>query len=862
VIEVRGSATVAAPLSVAQEAVWYTTLFAPNQISYNETVSIRKDGPFDVDALRQAFNELVRRHEAWRTTFDVLNGEAVQVVHRPPHFELPVLDLSHLDLEDAEAHTTRVISEVSRVPYDLRRGPLLRPRLVRFAREHHRLYLAIHHAAFDGVSLYRVAFPELVALYDAFSAGRPSPLDEPTVRYTDYAAWEQEWITSARAARRLAFWREHLAGCPVVPLPLDHPRPQAQRFRGRVAPLRIPRETVAELRAVAQATGATLFQVLAAAWALLLGRYSGQDDVAVATAADLRQRPEFEAVVGYSITPLVLRIDLAGAPSFAELVVRVRNELLDGLDNLVPFERIVRELGEKTRSSANPIYQSLIVFEPPMTTPDPEWSIHLMETEIGDAVGGARLDLELQLDERPEGHLAGRLIYDGDLFDPSSARRIVDHFVEVIGSAASDASVGIAQVPAISPADRRALEDWNATTTEGRVALVHQLVEAQALHRPDAPALSAAGDVLTYGELNERADQAARRLRTAGVSSGDVVAFCSEPTPDLVTAILGALKAGAAYLLLDPTLPVEDLESMVGESGASVVYADPPLAARLSALSRIDPEEREAGNAGESPSTHEGADAICCLSYAPGPDGWHGISMRHRSVSNLATAMAADLGISAEDTVLALRPTVFESSAFELWVPLGAGAKLVLAPPGAESDGAVLSALATQERVSFLHATAQRWQGLIDTGLKAARGLVALCGGAVSDELAGHILERCRVLFCAYGSPETTLYATLGRVEPSIPATVGRPIANVCAHVVDGHGELLPVGAVGALVIGGAGVSEYLDRDDLSARAFVPDPCGPGVAFVTGDRARWRASGRLELLSLEQSLASAAALAR
>jgi len=853
---------VGAPLSVAQEAVWYTTLLAPNQISYNETVSIRKDGPFDVNACRRAFNELVRRHEAWRTTFDVMNGEAVQVVHPPPHFELPVLDLSHLGFEDAEAHATRVISDISRVPYDLRRGPLLRPRLVRFTSEHHRLYLAIHHAAFDGVSLYRVAFPELVALYDAFCAGQSSPLDDPTVRYTDYALWEQEWITSERAARRLAFWREHLAGCAVVPLPLDHPRPPVQRFRGRVAPLQIPRETVAKLREVAQHTGATLFQVLAAGWALLLGRYSGQDDVAIATAADLRQRPEFEAVVGYSITPLVMRIDLGGAPSFAELVVRVRNELLDGLDNLVPFERIVRELGEQTRSSANPIYQSLIVFEPPMATPDPEWSVHLMEIEIGDLVGGARLDLELQLDERPEGHIAGRLIYDGDLFDPSSARRIVEHLGQVLGSAARDGSIEIAQVPGIGPADRKALEDWNTTSTEGAGELVHELVEAQALRQPDAPAVSAGGDVLTYGELNERADQAALRLRTAGVRPGDVVAFCAEPTTDLVTAILGAVKTGAAYLLLDPNGPVEDLESMVGEAGATVVYAVPALAARLSAQSRIDSEAPEADTADEDLSSVERADAVCCLHYARGSDGWHATSMRHRSVSNLATAMAADLGIGTQDVVLALRPTIFEASAFELWVPLSAGAKLVLAPGGTEDDGAALSALVTQERVSFLDATAARWEGLIDTGMKAARGLVALCGGAVSDELAEHILDRCRVLFCAYGSPETTLYATLGRVEPSMPTNVGRPIANVCAHVVDDRGELVPVGVVGALVIGGAGVSDYPDRADLSARVFVPDPCGPGVAFVTDGRARWRASGRLELLSREESLASAAAPGR
>ena len=484
------------PLSVAQEALWYLSLLVPNQFSYNEAISIRKDGPFDPVAFRRAFNEIVRRHEAWRTTFDIVNGVPVQVLQAAPSFDMPVLDLSHLSEGQAERQAVRLAAQVSRVPYDLRRGPLLRPRLIRFSAEHHRLYLAMHHLVFDGVSVYRVVLPELVALYDAFSAGQPSPLAEPETQYADYARWEQNWMNEPRTVRRLEHWRRRLSDLPVLTLPLDHPRPPAPRFRGGVVPLFVPGETVAKLRAVGQDAGGTLFQVVATIWALLLGRYSGQDDVVFATATDLRQRPELESVVGYSLTPLVLRVDLSGDPTFRELVVRVRNELLDGLDNLVPFERLVRELPPTGSKSANPVYQTMFILEPPTLAPDPAWSIHQMESEIGDAVGSAKLDLELELDERPEGHIAGRLIYDRDLFERTSASRMVKHWLRLIEAVADDPGMTASRIPILTPAqEHRQLVEWNATTTLRRSGVVHHLVQERFIEQPGALAVSAGAPV-------------------------------------------------------------------------------------------------------------------------------------------------------------------------------------------------------------------------------------------------------------------------------------------------------------------------------------------------------------------------------
>jgi amino acid adenylation domain-containing protein len=846
--------TGAPPLSVAQEALWYVSLLAPNRISYNEAISFRKDGPFDVRAFRRAFNEIVRRHEAWHTTFDTVGGEPVQVVQPAPSFDLPVVDLSHLTRHEAERQAVRLAAETSRVPYDLRRGPLLRPRMVRFPGDQHRLYLAMHHLVFDGVSVYRVVLPELIALYDAFCGGLPSPLPEPRTRYADYARWEQQWITGPRVARRMQHWRQRLSQLPVLSLPLDNPRPQASRFRGGVLPLSVPREAVDRLREVGQSAGATLFQVLASTWSLLLSRYSGQHDVVFATAADLRRRPEFESVVGYCLTPLVLRVDLSGDPPFTGMIVRVRNELLDGLDHVVPFERLVRELRPDGTSNANPVYQTMIVLEPATAAPDASWSLHQMESEISDAVGSARLDLELELDERPEGHLTGRLIYDRDLFDGATAARMAEHWSGVVRAVAADPTLTLSRIPVLTPAEeRRQLVEWNATATERSSGAIHDLVEARAARQPDAPAMSAAGQSVSYAEADSRAGAIARRLLAAGVRPGDVVAVCSTPAVDLVVGALGVLKAGAAYLLLDPDLPPERLDLMVTDAGAAALLAQPALADRITAPPArvlVLGEADDGAQAAAAVPDDVAPDAICCLQYTPAPTGAPiGVPISHASAVNLTTAMAAELGIGPADTVLVLAPTVFRVPVMELWLALVAGARIVLAPADIAVDGARLSRLITAERVSVLHAPPSTWQMLIDTGLRSARSLRALSGGEqLSRELADQILARCRVLWNAYGAVETTAYCTLARVEPSVPVTIGRPLANTRVYVLDGYEQPVPVGVVGELLVAGDGVaSGYLNRPDLTAAAFVDDPFAPGRAYRTGDLARWLPDGDVQL---------------
>jgi amino acid adenylation domain-containing protein len=611
---------------------------------------------------------------------------------------------------------------------------------------------------------------------------------------------------------------------------------------------------VDRLREVGQSVGATFFQVLATTWSLLLSRYSGQHDVVFATPADLRQRPEFESVVGYCLTPVVLRTDLSGDPPFTDLVMRVRNAVFDGLDHLVPFERLVRELRPDGVSNANPVYQTMLVLEPATAAPDPSWSIHLMESEIGDAVGNARVDLELQLDERPEGHIAGRLIYDRDLFEAATAARMAEHWSRVVGAVATDPTLTASRIPILTPAEeQRQLVEWNATATERSCGAVHDLVQARCARQPDAPAVAAGGQAISYAEADSRAGGIARRLLAAGVGPGDVVALYSDPSVDLVVGVLGVLKAGAAYLLLDPDLPLEHLNFMLADSGATALLAQPALAARLAAPPvrvLVFGEADDGEHAVPAVPDNVAPDAVCCLEYTPAATGKpNGVPIAHGSVVNLATAMAADLGIGPADTVLTLPSTFFRVPVMELWLPLIAGATIVVAPVDMASDGARLSRLIAAERVTFLHAPPSTWQTLIDTGLKSTRSLRALSGGEqLSQALADQILERCRVLWNAYGAVETTTYATLGRVEQSVPVTIGRPIANTRVYVLDGYNQPVPVGVTGELLVAGDGVtSGYLNRTDLTAEAFVDDPFGPGSAYRTGDLARWLPDGELEL---------------
>ena len=849
----------AAPLSSAQEPLWYFSRLAPDNPVYNEAVTIRKDGPFDVDACRQAFNEIVRRHEILRSTFEVVDGDPVQVVHQAPTFELPLLDLSGMSRSDAEREAGTIIGEDARRPYDLEHGPMIRPRIVRLADDHHRLSLAMHHLVFDGFSLRHVIFPELVAMYGAALAGKRSPLLDMPIQYADYARGEREGGAHTGEPNRMEYWKHRLGDAPTLELPLDHPRPSHQRFRGAMYPICIDAGVADRLRSLCEQTGTTLLQLMATAFSVLLHRYSGQDDVVFATVANQRQRSELHSMVGYCSTPLVLRTDLSADPTFVELLTKVGSDLDDALSNLVPFERLLRELDVERDPGANPVYQAMIVVESATVASDPLWSVHGMDVAVANVLGRAKVDLDLELDEHPGGHFSGRLLYNADLFEPATARHMAEHWQTLLGGIAEQPQLRVSDLPLLSDDEQQLqLVDWNATAADfPRDSCLHELVAAQVTADPDAIAVDCAGNRLTYVELDRRANQIAHALQAAGAGTGGLVGICLDRTPDMVAGMLGILKSGAAYLPLDPRYPMDRLAFILEDSGTALILTQRSLLTKLPArdADRICLEDIADGLARQPdtpPTTTISADQLAYVLYTSGSTGRpKGVAIRHRSVVNLLTSMAREPGIERTDAVLAITTTSFDMSVPELWLALVRGARMVIAPTEVVIDGRRLGDLIAESGVTFMQATPATWQMLIDGGWNGSSALIALSGGeALNAPLADRLLDRCAVLWNAYGPTETTVWSTLACVRRGDPITVGRPIANTQIYILDQRGRPVPIGVAGEMFIGGEGVaSGYLNRPELSAERFVSDPfVAGGRVYRTGDRARYRADGSIEFL--------------
>ncbi|MEO6859749.1 MAG: amino acid adenylation domain-containing protein [Solirubrobacteraceae bacterium] len=849
----------AAPLSSAQEPLWYFSRLAPDNPVYNEAVTIRKDGHFDVDACRQAFNELVRRHEILRSTFEGVDGDAVQVVHQAESIELPLLDLSRMSRPDAEREAATILGEDARRPYDLERGPMIRPRIVRFADDDHRLCLAMHHLVFDGFSLRHVVFPELVALYGATLAGERSPLPDTPIQYADYAIGERADGDHTGGPNRMEYWKHRLGDAPTLELPLDHPRPSHQRFSGAMYPIRIEADVADRLRTLCHQTGTNVLQLLASAFAVLLHRYSGQDDIVFATVANQRQRPELQSMVGYCSTPLVLRTDLSADPTFVELLTKVSTDLDAALSNSVPFERLLRELHVKRDPGTNPVYQAMIVVEPSSVASDPLWSLQGMDVAVGNVLGRTKLDLDLELDEHPGGDFSGRLLYNTDLFEPATARRMADHWQTLLDGIAEQPHLHISELPLLSDHEQQLqLVDWNATTAEfPRDSCIHELVAAQVMAHPEAIAIDCAASRLTYLELDRRATQIAHALQAAGAGTGGLVGICLDRTSDMVAGMLGILKSGAAYLPLDPRYPMDRLAFILEDSGTGLILTQRSLVTNLPARDAdcicLEDVADALGSQPDMPATTTiSADDIAYVLYTSGSTGRpKGVAIRHRSVVNLLTSMAREPGIERTDAVLAITTTSFDMSVPELWLALVSGARMVIAPTEVVVDGRRLGHLIAESGVTFMQATPATWQMLIDSGWSGSPALIALSGGeALNATLADRLLDRCAVLWNAYGPTETTVWSTLAGIKRGDPITVGRPIANTRVYLLDQRARPVPIGVAGEMFIGGDGVAfGYLNRPELSAERFVSDPfVAGGRMYRTGDRARYRADGNIEFL--------------
>ncbi len=859
------------PCSFAQQRLWVVDQLAPGGSAYNLPDAVRWRGALDPGRLGAALAEVVRRHEVLRTTFAVRGGEAVQVIGLPAPPALPLVDLSALPAGRAAAEAGARMREDGLRPFHLGRGPLLRATLYRLAAAEHRLLLCLHHIVSDGNSS-RVLLRELVELYGAVSRGEPSPLPPLPVQYADFAAWQRAVLSGDLLAAQLAYWRGQLAGAPpAIALPTDRPRPAMETMAGARHHFTLPAGLGRDLAALGRRRGATLFMTLLAGFDALLARWSGQEDVVVGWPIAGRGRPELEGLIGYFANTLAQRARPALTGSFSRLLGEVREMALDAYTHGdLPFERLVEELRPERHLAHNPIFQVFFVLHDPQAASAlPAVAPGLEVERLPLAHGTSLLDLSLAVSGRGAA-LDAFFEYKTALFDPPSLARMAGHLSTFLAAAASAPEEPLGALPILSAGERSQLVvGWNDSAAElPAEAAAHRLFARRAAADPGAVAIEQDGEVVTYGELGARAERLARRLCRRGVGPGELVGICLERSPTLVAALLAVLAAGGAYVPLDPTYPAERLAFLAEDSGLRLLLTESALRGVLPPLDAevLELDGEETGDEVEDddlPLPAAGPLDLAYVLYTSGSTGKpKGVEVPHGALANFLLSMARQPGLPAGGRLVAVTTLAFDIAGLEIFLPLAVGARIVLASRAEATDGRRLAALL--RGAAAMQATPATWRLLLASGWPGEPGLAALCGGeALPAELARELLPRVAALWNLYGPTETTIWSAVAPVRavagPGVP--IGRPIANTDLHVLDCGLEPAPIGAVGELYIGGAGVARgYRRRPDLTAASFVPHPFDDAGSrndldgalgarlYRTGDLARRLPSGEIELL--------------
>jgi amino acid adenylation domain-containing protein len=838
------------PVSFAQRRLWFLDRTGLTGHAYNSPLALRLRGPLDPDLLSHALTGLVRRHEALRTVFGERDGEPVQIVLLPFEVPVPAADLS--SRADREAEAARLVAAGNRARFDLARGPLLEARLLRLGEREHVLSLVLHHIVCDGWSM-EVLARELSAL----AQGRELP--ELPVQYPDFAVWQRERAGEPEMARQLAWWTARLAGAPAPRLPLDHPRPALETFRGAGHRLLLPTGTAEGLRRLGRAAGLTLSMTLLAGFQALLARITGQDRIVVGSPVANRNRGEIEGLIGFFVNSLALATDLGGDPETGELLRRVRETALGAYDHQdLPFDRLVEELQPERTLSHNPLFQVMFVLQQ-REAMAPRLDLPGIEAEALDLPElTVRFDLELHL-WPAAGGLQGLWLYNADLFEAATIDRLAGHFARLLAGLASGVEERLSTLPLLSEAEReQLLGEWNATTAEYPRSTIHEVFALRAAESPEAVAVEQGDLQLSYAELDHRSDRLAAVLAGLGAGPDTLVAVSAARSPEMVVAWLAILKAGGAYLPVDPSYPAKRQRAMLEDSGAAVLLAGPG--------GELPEWSGRTLHLGDLPEGPEGAPVpaprvdpghLAYVNYTSGSTGTpRGVAIPHRAVLRLLFGTDY-VTLGPADRIAHASNVSFDAATFEVWGALLHGGRLVIIPRETLLEPRAYAAEIRRAGVTALFLTTALFQQIVTEAPGAFAGVrTVLFGGEQADPrrvrqaLAEGPPER---LLHVYGPTESTTFATWHPVE-SVPegvATVpiGRPLANTRAHVLDTALGPVPVGVSGELCLAGDGLARgYLSQPGLTAEKFVPDPFGPPGSrlYRTGDLVRRLADGAIE----------------
>ncbi|MBK9264654.1 MAG: amino acid adenylation domain-containing protein [Polyangiaceae bacterium] len=844
-------------VSFAQERLWFVHRLFPGTIVYNEPIIIRMDGAVDATVLERALTEIVRRHEAWRTVFAVIDGAPKQKILPPRPFHLDSVDAGTWPEDIRESEAARAAVEHARRPFHLEQGPLVRALLIRFGDAEARLVITAHHIVVDGVSFFNVFLPELSALYAAFSLGKPSPLPEPSLHYADFAAWQRMWLSEAALAPKLAYWKSHMAGFSDLPLPTDFPRPQSPTGRGARAAVAVSSELVTKLRAIAQRTGVTLFTTLLAAWKTLLFRYSGQSDIIVGSAAAGRPRPEFEGLIGFFNNNLVLRTQLDAAMSFIDLLPKVGDVLKAAREHQdVPFDRLVNELGGRRDPNENPLYNNTFILMPPIAplAATPNWNAGRID------IGVAKVDLYLELHQRSSG-LVGHIEYQTELFAKETIERMVGHFGVLLESIVRDPAARLEDLAILTRAEEQQLAEWQGPRVKAKpeeeFVSLEGLFEAQVDRSPLAIAVEQGDTRLTYAELDVRANRLAHYLRALGVQPDTLVGLCIERSIDAMVAILGVLKAGGAFVPLDPSYPSERLRFMLEDASISILLTNrknagvlPEYGGRTIVLD--DEAAAIAAQAESRPVSNAGHEHLAYVIYTSGSTGRpKGVMVERRGLYYLARGLETMFGLGVGTRVLQFFSLTFDVSIWELAMTWPVGATLVVTDSNAIAPGANLTKTLQEKHIDVVAMTPSALAVTPHDELPRLHTIIT-AGEALPESLVNKWAHGRRFVN-AYGPTETTVVSVLGDCrrgegKPSI----GRPFDHIPVYILDDHMHPVPIGIPGELYIGGPVVARgYLNRPELTRDRFLENLI-PNAAetrfYKTGDRVKWRGDGQIDYL--------------